>query len=59
MRNPPPAHRISDSPAAYKNLNADAQQDFTRRYDELCRHYGMLATLQQGAAITLADIWTA
>src|SRR3546814_20382394 len=23
---------------------ADAQRDFTRSYDELCRHYGMLAT---------------
>jgi hypothetical protein len=30
--------------AAYKNLDADAQRDFTRSYDELCRHYGMLAT---------------
>ncbi|MFX8075078.1 IS21 family transposase, partial [Acinetobacter baumannii] len=25
-------------------LDADAQRDFTRSYDELCRHYGMLAT---------------
>ena len=38
-----PAEHRSDS-AAYKNLDADAQRDFTRSYDELCRHYGMLAT---------------
>jgi hypothetical protein len=40
----PAEHRTDSLSAAYKNLNADAQQDFTRRYDELCRHYGMLAT---------------
>jgi hypothetical protein len=30
--------------AAFKNLDRDAQLDFTKRYDELCRHYGMEAT---------------
>jgi hypothetical protein len=40
----PAEHRSDSLSAAYKNLNADAQRDFTRSYDELCRHYGMLAT---------------
>jgi hypothetical protein len=40
----PTEHRSDSLSAAYKNLDADAQQDFTRSYDELCRHYGMLAT---------------
>lgn len=40
-----PAEQRSDSlSAAYKNLDADAQRDFTRSYDDLCRHYGVLAT---------------
>ena len=30
--------------AAFKNLDRDTQLDFTRRYDELSRHYGMTAT---------------
>src|SRR3546814_13698886 len=40
----PAEHRSDSLSAAYKNLDADAQRDFTRSYDELCRHYGMLAT---------------
>lgn len=40
----PAEHRSDSLSAAYKNLDADAQRDFTRRYDELCCHYGMLAT---------------
>jgi len=40
----PAEHRSDSLSAAYKNLDADAQRDFTRRYDEVCRHYGMLAT---------------
>src|SRR3546814_440093 len=36
----PAEHRSDSLSAAYKNLNADAQRDFTRSYDELCRHYG-------------------
>lgn len=40
-----PAELRSDSlSAAYKNLDADAERDFTRNYEELCRHYGMTAT---------------
>ena len=42
------ASRASTEPnslsAAFKNLDRDAQLDFTKRYDELCRHYGMEAT---------------
>lgn len=40
----PAEHRTDLLSAAFKNLNGDAQLDFTRRYDELSRHYGMLAT---------------
>jgi len=40
----PAEHRSDSLSAAYKNLDADAQRDFTRSYDDLCRHYGMLAT---------------
>lgn len=40
----PAEHRSDSLSAAYKNLDADAQRDFTRSYVELCRHYGMLAT---------------
>ena len=40
----PAEHRSDSLSAAYKNLDADAQQDFTRSYDGLCRHYGMRAT---------------
>lgn len=40
-----PAELRSDSlSAAYKNLDADAQRDFTRNYEALCRHYGMTPT---------------
>lgn len=40
----PAEHRTDSLSAAFKNLDRDAQVDFTRRYDELCRHYGMAAT---------------
>jgi transposase InsO family protein len=40
----PAEHRTDSLSAAFKNLDGDAQQDFTKRYDELCRHYGMQAT---------------
>lgn len=40
----PAEHRSDSLSAAYKNLDADAQKDFTRNYEDLCRHYGMLAT---------------
>lgn len=37
-------HRSDSLSAAYKNLSAQATLDFTRSYEELCRHYGMTAT---------------
>jgi hypothetical protein len=40
----PAEHRSDSLSAAYKNLDADAQRDFTRSYEDLCRHYGMCAT---------------
>ena len=40
----PAEHRSDSLSAAYKNLDADAQRDFTRSYEDLCRHYGMRAT---------------
>lgn len=40
----PAEHRSDSLSAAYKNLDADAQRDFTRSYEALCRHYGMCAT---------------
>jgi hypothetical protein len=40
----PAEHRSDSLSAAYKNLDADAQRDFTRSYEDLCRHYGMSAT---------------
>jgi hypothetical protein len=40
----PAEHRTDSLSAAFKNLDRDAQLDFTTRYDELSRHYGMTAT---------------
>lgn len=40
----PAEHRSDSLSAAYKNLDADTQRDFTRSYEDLCRYYGMCAT---------------
>ena len=40
----PVEHRTDSLSAAFKNLDRDAQADFTRRYEDICRHYGMKAT---------------
>ena len=40
----PREHRTDSLSAAFKNLDRDAERDFTKRYDDLCRHYGMQAT---------------
>jgi hypothetical protein len=40
----PAEHRSDSLSAAYKNLDVDAQRDFTRNYDALCDHYGMRGT---------------
>jgi transposase InsO family protein len=37
----PVDHRSDSLSAAFRNLDADARTDLTRRYDALCAHYGM------------------
>jgi transposase InsO family protein len=40
----PAEHRSDSLSAAFRNLGRDAAEDQTRRYEALCRHYGMQAT---------------
>jgi hypothetical protein len=40
----PRLHRTDSLSAAFRNLDADAKADLTRRYDALCAHYGMEPT---------------
>ncbi|MBA1142498.1 IS21 family transposase [Mesorhizobium sp. CCANP35] len=40
----PLEHRSDSLSAAFRNLDRDAREDLTRRYEELCGHYGMTAT---------------
>jgi hypothetical protein len=37
----PREHRSDSLSAAFRNLDKDAREDLTRRYEELCGHYGM------------------
>jgi hypothetical protein len=37
-------HRTDSLSAAFKNLNQEAQEDITSRYEALCQHYKMQAT---------------
>jgi hypothetical protein len=37
----PREHRSDSLSAAFRNLDRDAAEDLTRRYDALCAHYGM------------------
>jgi transposase InsO family protein len=37
----PREHRSDSLSAAFRNLDRDAREDLTRRYDALCSHYGM------------------
>ena len=37
-------HRSDSLSAAFCNLDRDAREDLTRRYDDLCAHYGMTPT---------------
>jgi transposase InsO family protein len=37
----PREHRSDSLSAAFRNLNRDAREDLTTRYDALCLHYGM------------------
>lgn len=40
----PREHRSDSLSAAFRNLNKDAAADLTRRYEDLCSHYGMTPT---------------
>src|SRR6478609_5839892 len=40
----PLEHRSDSLSAAFRNLERDAAEDLTRRYDALCLHYGMQPT---------------
>ena len=40
----PREHRSDSLSAAFRNLDQQAAEDLTRRYDELCAHYGMMPT---------------
>jgi len=40
----PSQHRSDSLSAAFRNLDQDAWQDQTRRYEALCAHYGMAPT---------------
>jgi len=40
----PHEHRSDSLSAAFRNLDKDAAEDLTRRYDDLCTHYGMTPT---------------
>jgi len=40
----PHEHRSDSLSAAYLNLNKDAAEDVTKRYQQLCHHYGMEPT---------------
>jgi hypothetical protein len=40
----PDQHRSDSLSAAFRNLDRDAEADLTRRYDDLCAHYGMTPT---------------
>lgn len=40
----PAEHRSDSLSAAFRNLDRDAAADATRRYEELCAHYGMVAS---------------
>ena len=40
----PREHRTDSLSAAYRNLDAEAAKDVTKRYDDFCAHYGLLAS---------------
>ena len=40
----PLEHRSDSLSAAFRNLDRDAREDLTQRYDALCAHYGMQPT---------------
>src|SRR5579864_4642017 len=38
----PEQHRSDSLSAAFRNVDHEAKEDLTRRYEELCAHYGMM-----------------
>src|ERR1700691_5971064 len=40
----PEQHRSDSLSAAFRNLDADAKEDLTKRYEAFCAHYGMTPT---------------
>jgi hypothetical protein len=40
----PEQHRSDSLSAAFRNVTRDTKEDLTRRYEELCAHYGMMPT---------------
>jgi transposase InsO family protein len=40
----PEQHRSDSLSAAFRNLDADAKADLTKRYEAFCAHYGMMPT---------------
>jgi transposase InsO family protein len=40
----PEQHRSDSLSAAFRNVDRDMQEDLTRRYEQLCAHYGMIPT---------------
>lgn len=40
----PAEHRSDSLSAAFRNLEREAAEDITRRYEDLCAHYGMVAS---------------
>src|SRR5262249_24530241 len=40
----PEQHRSDSLSAAFRNVDRVTQEDLTRRYEELCAHYGMMPT---------------
>jgi hypothetical protein len=40
----PEQHRSDSLSAAFRNVDRNMQEDLTRRYEELCAHYGMIPT---------------
>lgn len=40
----PREHRTDSLSAAFRNLEAQAREDLTTRYEALCAHYGMQPT---------------
>jgi hypothetical protein len=40
----PEEHRTDSLSAAFRNLDRNTKEDQTRRYEELCAHYGMMPT---------------